>query len=70
MAEQTMKHYGALLGTKAHRRIPADALDRLRNVAISAYWVIAETPYRTIIRYQLGDPEHVVPTLVALSAGG
>ncbi|WP_428427335.1 hypothetical protein [Pararhizobium sp.] len=69
LAEQTMKQYGALDGTTAHRKIPLATLNLLREAAIEAYWTAAENPYRTSARFLHRD-NYIVPTLIALRADG
>ncbi|WP_162237984.1 hypothetical protein [Rhizobium sp. Leaf321] len=69
LAEQTLKGYGALDGTTAHRKITVEALDKLREAAMDAYWEAAAEPYREKVRYAREDNRHIVPTLIALCGG-
>ncbi|MDH2088545.1 hypothetical protein N5K21_07395 [Rhizobium pusense] len=42
----TLKAYAQGVATVSHRRIPAATLDRIRDLAVDAYWRAAAWPYR------------------------
>lgn len=46
LSPTTLTAYGRGYGTAAHRTVPADTLDRLRDLAVGAYWKAAAAPYR------------------------
>lgn len=57
----TVKAYGRGVSTVSHRRIPTVTLDRIRDLAVDAYWRAAAYPYRV---EQAGGEErsYIVPT--------
>lgn len=46
LSPTTLTAYGRGFGTAAWRQIPAATLDRLRDLAVDAYWKAASAPYR------------------------
>lgn len=42
----TLKAYARGVATVSHRTIPAETLDRIRDLAVDAYWRAAAWPYR------------------------
>lgn len=46
LSPTTLVAYGRGYGTAAHRTVPAATLDRLRDLAVDAYWRAASAPYR------------------------
>ena len=56
----TLKAYSRGVATVSHRRIPAETLDRIRDLAVDAYWKAAAYPYRV---EQAGSVErfYVIP---------
>jgi hypothetical protein len=57
----TLKAYSRGASTVAHRRIPAVTLDRIRDVAVDAYWRAAAHPYR-VEKAGSVERSYVVPT--------
>jgi hypothetical protein len=59
----TLKSYSRGVATVSHRRIPAITLDRLRDLAVEAYWRAAAHPYRV----EIGGEEraHLTPVYTA-----
>lgn len=64
----TLKSYSRGVSTVSHRRIPAATLDRIRDLAVDAYWRAAAAPYRAEIAG--GQPLYFVPVWHALDANG
>lgn len=58
----TLKAYSRGVATVSHRRMPAVALDRIRDLAVDAYWKAAAWPYRLEIG---GDQAHLTPIYTA-----
>jgi hypothetical protein len=58
----TLKAYAQGVATVSHRRIPALTLDRLRDLAVEAYWRAAAWPYRQEIG---GERAHLTPIYTA-----
>lgn len=59
----TLKAYSRGVATVSHRRIPAPTLDRLRGLAVEAYWRAAAWPYRQEIAGE--DRAHLTPVYTA-----
>lgn len=62
LSPTTLVAYSRGAATAAHRRIPAITLDRLRDLAVEAYWRAAAWPYRQEIG---GDQAHLTPVYIA-----
>lgn len=58
----TLKAYSRGVATVSHRRMPAATLDRIRDLAVDAYWRAAAWPYRIEIG---GDTAHLTPVYTA-----
>ncbi|GMB82792.1 hypothetical protein NN6n1_35750 [Shinella zoogloeoides] len=58
----TLKSYSRGVATVSHRRMPAVMLDRIRDLAVEAYWAAAAWPYRCEIG---GDRAHLTPVYTA-----
>lgn len=63
LSPTTLVAYSRGAATAAHRRIPAITLDRLRDLAVEAYWRAAAWPYRQ----EIGGEEraHLTPVYTA-----
>ncbi|WP_158704470.1 hypothetical protein [Rhizobium sp. NXC24] len=61
LSPTTLTAYGRGYGTAAHRRIPVETFDRIRDLAVDAYWKAAAHPYRV---EQAGSAErfYLIPT--------
>jgi hypothetical protein len=59
----TLKAYSRGIATVSHRRISVDTLDRLRDLAVDAYWGAAAHPYRIEIGGE--DRAHLTPIYTA-----
>lgn len=59
----TLKAYSRGIATVSHRRIPVETLDRLRDLAVDAYWRAAAHPYRVEIGGE--DRAHLTPIYTA-----
>ncbi|MFK3962171.1 hypothetical protein ACI2KT_01155 [Ensifer adhaerens] len=59
----TLKSYSRGVATVSHRRVPALTLDRIRDLAVEAYWRAAAWPYRQ----EIGGEEraHLTPVYTA-----
>lgn len=68
LSPTTLTAYGRSYGTAAHRTIPAATLDRLRDIAVDAYWHAAATPFRA--EGADDDPVYFVPIWHALDHSG
>lgn len=64
----TLKAYSRGVTTVSHRKIPAVTLDRIRDLAVDAYWRAAAAPYRAEVAG--GQPLYFVPVWHALDAEG
>lgn len=62
LSPTTLVAYSRGVSTAAHRRIPAATLDRIRDLAVDAYWREAAWPYRCEIG---GDAAHLTPLYTA-----
>jgi hypothetical protein len=62
LSPATLVAYSRGAATAAHRRIPALTLDRVRDLAVEAYWRAAAWPYRQEIG---GDTAHLTPIYTA-----
>ncbi len=62
----TLKAYSRGVSTVSHRKIPAVTLDRIRDLAVDAYWRASEAPYRAEVAGD--DPLYFVPVWHALDA--
>lgn len=58
----TLKSYSRGVATVSHRRMPAAMLDRIRDLAVDAYWKAAAWPYRCEIG---GERAHLTPVYTA-----
>ena len=58
----TLKAYSRGVATVSHRRMPAATLDRIREMAVDAYWRAAAWPYRLEVG---GDDAHLTPVYTA-----
>ncbi|MDX0533016.1 hypothetical protein GOL26_22665 [Sinorhizobium medicae] len=58
----TLKAYSRGVSTVSHRTIPAETLDRIRDLAVDAYWRAAAWPYRREIG---GGDAHLTPVYTA-----
>lgn len=58
----TLKAYRRGVATVSHRRMPAATLDRIRDLAVDAYWRAAAWPYRQEVG---GDAAHLTPVYTA-----
>lgn len=56
----TLKAYSRGVATVSHRRIPAETLDRIRDLAVAAYWKAAAYPYR-VEQAGSADRFYVIP---------
>jgi hypothetical protein len=63
LSPTTLVAYSRGAATAAHRRIPAITLDRLRDLAVEAYWRAAAWPYRQEIGGE--DLAHLTPIYTA-----
>ncbi len=63
LSPTTLVAYSRGAATAAHRRIPAPILDRLRDLAVEAYWRAAAWPYRIEIGGE--DRSHLTPVYTA-----
>lgn len=63
LSPSTLVAYSRGAATAAHRRIPALTLDRIRDLAVDAYWRAAAWPYRQ----EIGGEEsaHLTPVYTA-----
>lgn len=68
LSPTTLTAYGRGYGTAAHRTIPAATLDRLRDIAVDAYWRAAADPYRAEVAGD--DPLYFTSIWHALDADG
>jgi hypothetical protein len=68
LSPTTLIAYGRGYGTAAHRTVPAATLDRLRDIAVDAYWRAAADPYRVEIAGD--DPLYFVPIWHAVDFRG
>ncbi|MDX0164395.1 hypothetical protein GOC43_21315 [Sinorhizobium meliloti] len=68
LSPTTLTAYGRGYGTAAHRTIPAATLDRLRDLAVDAYWRATADPYRKDVAGD--DPLYVVPIWHAVDNWG
>lgn len=68
LSSTTLTAYGRGYGTAAHRTIPAATLDRLRYIAVDAYWRAAAAPYRAEVAGD--DPVYFVPIWHAVDNWG
>ncbi|MFT4163428.1 hypothetical protein [Shinella sp.] len=59
----TLKAYSQGVATVSHRRIPVSTLDRIRDLAVDAYWTAAAHPYRCEIGGDKGA--HLTPVYTA-----
>lgn len=59
----TLKSYSRGVATVSHRRIPAITLDRIRDLAVDAYWRAVAWPYRVEIGSE--DRAHLTPVYTA-----
>lgn len=59
----TLKAYSRGVATVSHRRIPPAVLDRIRDLAVDAYWRAAAHPYR--IEVGGGERSHLTPIYTA-----
>jgi hypothetical protein len=59
----TLKAYSRGIATVSHRGIPAETFDRLRDLAVEAYWRSAAFPYRVEIGGE--DRAHLTPVYTA-----
>jgi hypothetical protein len=57
----TLKAYSRGVSTVSHRRIPAITLDRIRDLAVAAYWCAAAYPYR-VEKAGTEERSYIVPT--------
>jgi hypothetical protein len=64
----TLKAYSRGIATVSHRRIPVETLDRLRDLAVEAYWRAAAFPYRVEIGGE--DRAHLTPIYTAHDDAG
>lgn len=62
LSSATLVAYARGVSTTAHRTIPAITLDRIRDLAVDAYWRGAAWPYRCEIG---GDAAHLTPVYTA-----
>lgn len=62
LSSATLVAYARGVSTTAHRTIPAATLDRIRDLAVDAYWRAAAWPYRCEIG---GDAAHLTPVYTA-----
>lgn len=62
LSPTTLVAYSRGVSTAAHRRIPAATLDRIRDLAVEAYWKAAAWPYRQEIG---GALAHLTPVYTA-----
>jgi len=58
----TLKSYSRGVATVSHRRMPAAVLDRIRDLAVDAYWRAAAWPYRIEVG---GEMAHLAPVYTA-----
>ncbi|ASP98477.1 hypothetical protein CN065_13895 [Sinorhizobium meliloti] len=58
----TLKAYARGVATVSHRTIPAQTLDRIRDLAVDAYWKAAAWPYRIEIG---GEEAYLTPVYTA-----
>lgn len=58
----TLKSYSRGVATVSHRRMPAVMLDRIRDLAVDAYWRAAAWPYRQEVG---GAQAHLTPVYTA-----
>lgn len=63
----TLKAYSRGVSTVSHRTIPAETLDRIRDLAVDAYWRAAAWPYRCDIG---GGAAHLTPVYTAIDDTG
>jgi hypothetical protein len=63
----TLKAYSRGVATVSHRRMPAVMLDRIRELAVDAYWEAAAWPYRQEIG---GERAHLTPVYTAHDEDG
>lgn len=63
----TLKAYARGVATVSHRTIPAETLDRVRDLAVDACWRAAAHPYRIEIG---GDAAHLTPVYTAHDGTG
>ncbi|OCW56305.1 hypothetical protein [Hoeflea olei] len=63
----TLKSYSRGVATVSHRRMPAVTLDRIRDLAVDAYWRAAAWPYRQEIG---GEQAHLTPVYTAHDCTG
>ncbi|TCA17386.1 hypothetical protein E0H68_06320 [Rhizobium leguminosarum bv. viciae] len=68
LSPTTLTAYGRAYGTAAHRTIPAATLDRLRDLAVDAFWRVAADPYRADVAGS--DPIYFVPIWHAVDDWG
>lgn len=67
LSPTTLVAYSRGVSTAAHRRIPAATLDRIRDLAVDAYWRAAAWPYRQEIG---GTQAHLTPVYTAHDEDG
>ena len=58
----TLKAYSRGVATVSHRTIPAETLDRIRDMAVGAYWKAAAWPYRIEVG---GEMAYLTPVYTA-----
>lgn len=63
----TLKAYSRGVATVSHRRMPAVMLDRIRELAVDAYWKAAAWPYRQELG---GSQAHLTPVYTAHDEDG
>lgn len=63
LSPTTLVAYSRGVSTAAHRRIPAATLDRIRDLAVDAYWRAAAWPYRQEVGGE--DRAHLTPVYTA-----
>ncbi len=67
LSPSTLVAYARGVATVAHRTVPAVMLDRIRDLAVDAYWKAAAWPYRCEIG---GDRAHLTPVYTAHDEDG
>ncbi len=65
----TLKAYSRGVSTVAHRRIPAETFDRIRDLAVDAYWKAAAHPYR-VEQAGSGERFYLIPNWHAHDSTG